>query len=179
MSHHILSKATVYRAQAFSVENLRVRLPDQREGEYNLVRHNDSVTILPLDEGGNIWFVTQFRMGSESILLELPAGVMNSGEDPRECAMREVREEIGMAAGSLEALGAIYLAPGYSSEINHVFLATQLYPAPLAQDEDEFLGLEKVSASQALELAISGRLQDSKSLAALLLAANKLGITLA
>ena len=70
MAHQILSKTTVYQAYAFSVENLHVKLPDERERDYNLVRHSDSVTIIPVDNDGNIWFVTQFRMGCERI----PAG---------------------------------------------------------------------------------------------------------
>jgi ADP-ribose pyrophosphatase len=174
MAHQILSKTTVYKAYAFSVENLHVKLPDERERDYNLVRHSDSVTIIPLDNDGNIWFVTQFRMGCERILLELPAGTIDEGETPLDCALREVREETGMAAGQMTHLGSIYLAPGYSSELNHVFMATELYPAPLEMDEDEFLNVERYPAGEALLLAQQARLQDSKSLAALYLAAEKL-----
>lgn len=175
MVHQILSKTTVFNARAFSVENLHVKLPDQREKDYNLVRHNDSVTIIPLDEENNIWFVAQFRMGCEMTLLELPAGVMNTGETPLECALREVREETGMAAGEMVHLGSVYLAPGYSSELNHIFLATHIYPAPLEMDDDEFLKVEKIPAGQVPALAQQARLQDSKSLAALYLADGKLG----
>ncbi|MDK2979666.1 MAG: ADP-ribose pyrophosphatase [Chloroflexota bacterium] len=174
MDHQILSKTTVYQAHAFSVEDLRVKLPDERETTFNLVRHNDSVTILPLDSDGNIWFVTQYRMGCERILLELPAGVMNDGETALESAQREVREETGMAAGQMEHLGSVYLAPGYSSELNHIFLATEIYPSPLEMDDDEFLHVEKYPAEEALLLAQQARLQDSKSLAALYLASGKL-----
>ncbi len=174
MAHQILSKTIVYNAYAFSVENLHVKLPDDREKDYNLVRHSDSVTIIPMDSDGNIWFVNQFRMGCERILLELPAGVMDAGETPLDAAMREVREETGMAAGQMIHLGSVYLAPGYSSELNHVFLATELYPAPLEMDEDEFLDVEKYPAGEALLLAQQARLQDSKSLAALYLAINKI-----
>ena len=174
MAYQILSKTTVYNAHAFSVENLHVKLPDEREKDYNLVRHNDSVTIIPMDSDGNIWFVTQFRMGCERVLLELPAGVMDAGETPLDAALREVREETGMGAGQMDHLGSVYLAPGYSSEINHVFLATEIYPAPLEMDDDEFLSVEKYPADEALLLAQQARLQDSKSLAALYLAAGKL-----
>ena len=174
MAHQILSKTTVYNAYAFSVENLHVKLPDDREKDYNLVRHSDSVTIIPMDSDGNIWFVNQFRMVCERILLDLPAGVMDAGQTPLDAAMREVREETGMAAGQMIHLGSVYLAPGYSSELNHVFLATELYPAPLEMDEDEFLDVEKYPAGEALLLAQQARLQDSKSLAALYLAINKI-----
>jgi ADP-ribose pyrophosphatase len=107
----ILSKTTVFDAKAFTIEKLHVRLPDARERDYSLVRHNDSVTIIPLDAQNNVIFVSQFRMGCEIELLELPAGVMNPGETPLECAEREIREETGMAAGKMEHLGSAYLAP--------------------------------------------------------------------
>jgi len=175
MSMQILSKTTIYNALAFTVENLHVRLPDARERDYSLVRHHDSVTIVPLDAGNNVLFVTQFRMGSETVLLELPAGVMNAGETPLECALREIREETGMAAGEMEHLGSVYLAPGYSSELNHIFLATDLSHSPLDMDEDEFLENEKIPVVEIPALAACGRLQDSKSLAALYLAGDKLG----
>ena len=174
MAHEILKKTTVYKGHAFNVETLHMKLPDNRERDYNLVRHNDSVTILPLDQDNNVWFVTQYRMGSENIMIELPAGVMDEEENPLECAMREIREETGMAAGKMDHLGSVYLAPGYSSEINHIFLATELSSSPLEQDDDEFLGIEIIPADKLADLAKSGRMQDSKSLAALYLAAGKL-----
>jgi ADP-ribose pyrophosphatase len=170
MRHSILSGQTMYNGHVFSVDLLRVRLPDQRERDYDLVRHPDSVTILPLDRDGGIWFVTQFRVGSNSVLLELPAGVLDEGEQPEACAAREIREETGLAARSLRHLGSNYLAPGYCSELNHVYLATDLVSSPLQMDDDEFLNTRKVYADEIEELIASGDLQDSKSLAALFLA---------
>lgn len=170
MTHHILSRDTVYKTRAFNVELLHVQLPDGRMRDYDLVSHNDSVTILPVDNEGNIWFVTQFRMGSEREMLELPAGVMHDDEKPELCAVREVREETGMAAGRLTYLGSAYLAPGYSSENNHIFLAEDLSESPLEMDDDEFLHIKKIPIPAAYEMAERGEIQDSKSLAALLLA---------
>jgi len=170
MTHHILSREVVYKAHAFNIEKLHVRLPDSCERDYDLVSHNDSVTIVPIDEDGSIWFVSQYRMGCECDMLELPAGVMHESEEPGSCAAREVREEIGMAAGKLTYLGSAYLAPGYSSENNHIFLAEDLSQAPLAMDDDEFLKVQKITAVKAYEMAESGQIRDSKTLAALLLA---------
>ena len=174
MSQQILSKTTVFDATAFTVEKLHVRLPDARERDYSLVHHYDSVTIIPLDADNSVIFVTQFRMGSESVLLELPAGTMDEGEKPLDCALREIREETGMAAGKMEHLGSIYLAPGYSSELNHIFLATDLTDSPLQMDDDEFLNSQKIPLADIPGLAAGGQLQDSKSLAALYLAIDKL-----
>ncbi|HUV15989.1 MAG TPA: NUDIX hydrolase [Pelolinea sp.] len=174
MEHQILSRETVFKGHAFNVEKLQVRLPDGREREYDLVSHKDSVTIIPFDTDGNIWFVSQFRMGCECQLLELPAGVMDGGESPESCAAREVREETGFAAGKLTMLGSVYLAAGYSSEINHVFLAEDLVESPLAMDEDEFLNVHSFPVTKVWELVDKGEIMDSKSLAALLLAKNHL-----
>ncbi len=170
MNNQILAKTTIFDAKAFTVEKLHVKLPDERERDYSLVRHHDSVTIIPLDTEDNVIFVTQFRMGSESVLLELPAGTMDENETPLDCALREIREETGMAAGNMEHLGSFYLAPGYSSELNHVFLAVDLTYSPLEMDEDEFLNSRKIPLADIPRLTVSGQLQDSKSLAALYLA---------
>jgi ADP-ribose pyrophosphatase len=174
MTSPILSRKTVFNGHAFDVEKLQVRLPDGREREYDLVNHKDSVTLLPLDSDGYIWFVSQFRMGCECQMLELPAGVMDDGESPQTCAAREIREEIGMAAGSLKLLGSVYLAAGYSSEINYIFLATDLSPAPLKMDEDEFLEAKRFSVEEIRKMVAKGELLDSKSLAALQLAGHYL-----
>jgi ADP-ribose pyrophosphatase len=170
MDHAILSRRTVFNGHAFNVEQLQVRLPDGREREYDLVDHKDSVTLLPLDGDGQVWFVSQFRMGCERQMLELPAGVMDAGETPEVCAARELREETGMAAATLRKLGSVYLAAGYSKEINHIFLATGLSAAPLAMDEDEFLQVLRIPLAEVRRMAAAGELDDSKTLAALLLA---------
>jgi len=174
MAYQILSRKIVFQGHAFKVEALNVKLPDQRIRQYDLVNHHDSVTIIPFDNEGNIWFVSQFRMGSESQLLELPAGVMNDGETALDCAQREIREETGMAARDMQQIGSIYLAPGYSNELNHIFLAKELTPSPLDMDEDEFLTVKKIPISEIKEMAMIGVLIDGKSLAALFLAWSKL-----
>jgi len=165
-----LKRDTVYQGRAFGVQVVRMRLPGDRLRDYDLVRHNPSVTVLPLDDKGRLLFVRQFRLGAGGDLLELPAGVMEPGEEPLDCAAREIREETGLSAGKLELLGDFYLAPGYCDEHMYVFLATDLLPDPLEQDEDEFLEIEAIPAAEALKLARENRIQDSKTLASLLLA---------
>jgi len=169
MAFQELDRENKYRGHAFDVSVVHFRLPDGRERHYDLVEHVDSISILPVDKNEQIYFVSQYRIGAGDHLLELPAGVLDAGETPLLCAQRELREEIGMAAGQIQELGGFYLAPGYTNEYMTVFLATGLYHAPLDPDEDEFLNLVKMPMADAYQKALKGEIRDGKSLAALLL----------
>ncbi len=158
--------SNIHMGKAFSVEKVGLALPTGEVKAYERVNHPDSVTILPLDAKGTIWLVSQYRIGSERELLELPAGVIEKGETPLLCAQREIREEIGMAARVWKPLVSLYLAPGYCSEINHIFLAQDLYPAPLRSDEDEFLSIQKFSMTEILKKITGGEIADCKTVAA-------------
>jgi ADP-ribose pyrophosphatase len=170
LKFEIVQTTTVFEGRAFKLRNLLARLPDVKERTFNMVYHTGSVTIVPVDEQGNIWFVRQYRLGAGQELLELPAGTREEGEDHLECARREVREETGMAARELTLLTDVFLAPGYSTEHMYLYLATDLYPAPLEGDEDEFLKVEAIPIKRVLEMAHQGEIHDAKSLAALLAA---------
>ncbi|MCU0487729.1 MAG: NUDIX hydrolase [Anaerolineales bacterium] len=169
MRYEVLGSEIVFRGKVFNVRLDQIRLPDGRTGRMDILEHAQAVTILPVDSDSRIWFIRQYRHPAVEDILELPAGVMEPGELPAESAQRELREEIGMAAGKLDALGEFYLAPGYSSEYMYVFLATELYSAALKPDEDEAIEIVKVSTQEALSMAAQGRVKDAKSLAALLL----------
>jgi ADP-ribose pyrophosphatase len=170
MGYQLLASETVFRGRVFDVHQDRVRLPDGAEVRLDVVAHHGAVTIIPLDDEGRMWFVRQYRHPAGRELLEFPAGVLNAGEDPQTAAQREIREEIGMRAAELRPIGEFFLAPGYSTEYMHVFLATGLSPDPLDMDEDERIELEKIPWRQVEQLARQGGLGDAKSLAALLLA---------
>jgi len=174
MSFRAIERENIYQGRAFAVERVQMRLPDGAIRPYDLVQHNGSVTIVPLDDQGNLYFVNQYRIGAGEDLLELPAGVLEKGEDPEICAAREVREETGMQASTLTLLGDFYLAPGYSSEHMYVFLATGLSPNPLAHDLDEFLQIQVIPLSKAMQMARSSQIKDAKTLASLFLAFERL-----
>lgn len=110
MEPAILSRKTLMELRPFDVERVHFRLPDGRERDYDLVQHVDAVTILPVDALGQVYMVRQYRIGAEQELLELPAGVMDEGEEPEVSARRELREEIGKDCGELIRLGGFYMA---------------------------------------------------------------------
>ncbi|MGD2158102.1 MAG: NUDIX hydrolase [Anaerolineales bacterium] len=170
MTFETLHSEITYRGRAFAVRRDRVRLPNGNETHLDIVEHSGAVTLLPIDAQARVWFVRQYRHPAELELLELPAGTLEPDEPPKVCARREIREEIGMAAGRLQKLGSFFLAPGYSTEFMHVFLATDLSPAPLPGDVNEILHVERLPLDEVYQMAEKGRIQDAKTLAALLLA---------
>ena len=170
MDFKIIIRESIYSVRAFNVQKVFLELPNKKQRYFDLVDHNDSVTILPIDDQGYIYFVTQYRLGSQSQLLELPAGVMEDNELPEICAMREIQEEIGMAAENLKLLGDFYLVPGYSNEHMYTYLATGLFPSTLNPDADEFLDVSKIPVHQVLDMMKTGKIQDAKTLATLALA---------
>ena len=170
MKFKTIHSQPIYQGRAFSVRKDQVRLPDGAETHLDIVEHVGAVTILPIDEQGNIWFVRQYRHAAGLEMLELPAGTLEPGEPPETCAHREIREEIGMGARRLQKIGEFYLAPGYSSEFMHIFLATDLYPAPLEGDIDEFLQIEQIALARIPALIRAGEIIDAKTLAAFQLA---------
>jgi ADP-ribose pyrophosphatase len=169
-SFEFIRSESLLEGRAFKIRRDHLRTPDGREAKYEIVEHNGSVVMLPIDADGNVLFVRQYRHAAGEELLELPAGTRDPGEDYQACAARELREETGMAAGTLEKVGEFYLAPGYSTEFMHVFVAHDLVSSPLPSDADEFLQVEKIPVKKAFAMAEQGQVPDAKSLAALLLA---------
>ncbi len=174
MAFELLKSETVYPGRAFTIRRDTLRMPDGHETRFDIVEHPGSVIIIPVDDQGNLLFVRQYRHAAGLDLLELPAGTLDEGEAPETCALREVREETGMAAGRLEKLGGFHLAPGYSTEYMHIYLATELRPDPLEADADEFISVDSIPLSKALAMARRGEIPDAKSLAALFLAQSHL-----
>ena len=176
MEAQVLESETVYRGRSLSVRRDLVLLPGGQTTSLDVVVHAGAVTLVPVDEEGFVWFVRQYRHSVSAVLLELPAGTLEPGEPPEECAARECREEIGMAPQRLEHLGEGFLAPGYSTEYMHFFLATSLVRAPLSADSDEQITVERFHRDEIPSLISAGRLRDVKSMAALHLAGTRLAV---
>lgn len=165
-----LSSKLLFEGPIFSISRRKYQLPDSRQADYDILSHHGAVTILPLDKENQVWFVRQFRPAAGQMLLEIPAGTIDREERPEACAQRELREEIGMGAGKLQMIGEFYLAPGYSTEYQYIFLATELSPEKLPADEDEILFTEKYKLEEVYEMIYRGAIIDAKTIAALMLA---------
>jgi ADP-ribose pyrophosphatase len=170
MPFELIRSETLLKGRAFAIRRDHLKTPDGREAKFDIIEHGGSVVIVPVDDEGNLLFVRQYRHAAGMDLLELPAGTLEKDEDPALCAAREIREETGFAADDIQKIGDFYLAPGYSTEFMHVYLARRLRHDPLEADADEFLSLEKIPLAEAIHKAERGEIPDAKSLAALLLA---------
>ncbi|MEX2430395.1 MAG: NUDIX hydrolase [Dehalococcoidia bacterium] len=165
-----ISTERAFEGRRVSVRVERVRLTDGTITTRDIVDHPNSVCIVAVDDDGNVLFVRQYRKAPERELLELPAGVLNAGEEPLAAAQRELQEETGYAAGTLRQLGYFFAAPGSMTECLYAFLATGLREDALAPDDDERIQLERLPFDEALRMAWAGDLHDAKTLACLLLA---------
>lgn len=166
----------VYQGIVVNVRMDHAQLPNGHIARREVVEHPGGVGILPLDEEGNLLLVRQFRYPFGRTLLEIPAGKLERGEDPRDCAVRELAEEVGAVAGELRSLGALLPSPGVYGETLHLFLARALTLGPAHPDEDEFLRVERLPFAQAVERILSNQLQDGKTVCAILKAKALLGL---
>jgi ADP-ribose pyrophosphatase len=154
----------VFRSRRLSVEEKQVSLPDGRVRDYVVVHPGPAVAMLPVI-GEDCLLIRQYRYAIDQYLYEVPAGTMEPGETPVETAHREMIEETGFAAGRLAAMGTILTTPGFSDEQIHLFLATDLVPSSLyQQDEDEVIEVERLSLIRAWAMVMDGTITDAKTI---------------
>jgi ADP-ribose pyrophosphatase len=158
----VLKQGRVFRF----VEQEIVR-PDGRIITIDKVEHPGAVVILPVDHDGRIIILKQFRAALNRTIYELPAGTLESGEDPQSCAQRELAEEIRRAAARWESLGQLYPAPGFCDEVQHLFFATDLSDARADMDADEEIEPERMTVAEIEAAVAGGELMDAKSIALL------------
>jgi 8-oxo-dGTP pyrophosphatase MutT (NUDIX family) len=163
-----------------SILDVRVDSLHEADGasyERVVVEYGVAVVLVPVDPDGRLLMVRQYRHPAGRWLLELPAGGVDERDaTPEAAALRELREETGHR-GTLTRIGGLFLAPGYSDEYQHMYVARDLLADPLEADEDENLVLERVSLDDALALIDSGEVCDAKSIAALLMYLRHIGRT--
>lgn len=157
-----------YQGVIVTVRMDQAELPNGRIARREVVEHPGGVAILPLDEKHQVLTVRQYRYPFGQVLLEIPAGKMEPGEDPRQCALRELHEEVGAVPQELVDLGALYLSPGFCNEVLHLYLAQGLSVGESSPDEDEFLELERIPLEELVRQVMSGQIKDAKTVAAVL-----------
>ncbi len=163
-----ISAGFIHDAKIFRLEEVRVILPDGNEAVRSVIRHNGAACILPVT-GENIVLVAQYRVPAGRIMLELPAGKLDSvSEDPYDGAVRELEEETGFRAEKMEFLRKYIPAAGYSDEVIHIFVATGLYKTNTHPDEDEFVETILIPVEEAYEMCLDGRIEDSKTIIAVM-----------
>jgi ADP-ribose pyrophosphatase len=166
----IMERHTVAQGRVIRLEQMTVRLPDGAEAKRDVVRHPGGCVIVPIGADGSVYLVRQYRVAVEAATLELPAGKLEGGEPPEDCARRELLEETGFRAGSLRHATSVYSSPGFCDETIHVFIAEQLEAGEAQPDEGEFLEVERMPLGILADMARSGAIKDAKTVIGILLA---------
>lgn len=180
----MISSTGVFKGRVVDLSIDRVLLPNGNQTDLEMIRHPGAAVALPIetDEDGtdHVVLVRQYRYAAGGWLLEVPGGKLDGAEDPETCARRELEEEIGLSAGELTGLGSILTTPGFSDERIWIYIARDLTPVEggHALEPDEVIEVERISLSDAVTMAARGEIIDAKTVAALLLAAFRLGIGL-
>ena len=161
-----LSSTTIYDGKVIKVMRDQVSLPNGESAYREIVHHNGGATVLAVKDD-MVYFVRQYRYAYHDELLELPAGKLNEGEDPKSCAIRELEEETGLKATDVDLITKLYPSPGYTDEVIYVYLARDLVQGTQHLDEDEFLGVITLPLSTDKEMLDSGEIRDAKTIVAL------------
>jgi ADP-ribose pyrophosphatase len=165
----LVHQKSVLRSRVFEVRAQKWRAPDGSTFERHTIVHPGAVAILPLDERGRVVMLRQFRPAANDWLLEIPAGTLEKGEAPLTCAKRELIEETGFAARKWRRLGAVFAAPGFCTELIHLFCAWDLSPKFAEKDEDEHIEVVHMSLEALGKAARKNTIRDAKTMSALLL----------
>ena len=165
---------TIFKGKVFTVEKLKVTLPDGSPAMREVIRHNGGAAIIAVDDDNNAYMVRQYRIATGGEMLEIPAGKVEPGEDPKECAARELTEETGFTASNVEFLASVYATPGYCSEKLHVYLATGLKAGNPHRDQGEFLNVKVYKLAELRDMVNAGQIKDAKSVIGILMASAKL-----
>lgn len=167
------STERIYSGRVLNLDRDVVEFPDGSTGALEMVRHPGASAVLPmLDPPGSAdpraLLIRQFRHAANAFIWEIPAGRLDAGEQPEACARRELEEETGYTAGSVEPLLTIYTTPGFTDERIHLFRAHGLRPGTHRREADEFVECHEVRWSEVLRLIAAGEIADAKTLAAIL-----------
>ena len=164
LNEKIIETVEKYKGRIITVREYKVVLMNGKEAKREVVHHPGAVAILPVLEDGSVFFVKQYRLPAHKVLLEIPAGKLDYGEKPEECAYRELEEEIGYVPGNLKLVHTFYPSPGISDEVLYLFEARNLQKTKENPDEDEFLEIVILSEEEVKRYLFENKFEDSKTL---------------
>jgi ADP-ribose pyrophosphatase len=164
----ILSSRIAYKGDHIQVREDRVIEPAGHECSREIVLHPGAVCIVARPTPEQVILIRQYRHATGQELLEIPAGTLHAGEDPRECAIRELEEEAGYLASTMIERARFWTTPGFTTEFMYLYEATDLTKTQINPDEDEVIEVDIVSRVEALRLIENGQVQDAKSILGLL-----------
>ena len=158
----------IYNGRIVHLVEDTVILPDGRQAGRELVLHNGGAGVIAINEDKNVLMVSQYRKPYDQVILEVPAGKLEKGEDPQSAAIRELQEETGYTAENVTYIGKYYPTPGYCSEITYLYFAENLSFVGQKLDHGEFVELKKIPLSKLVEMVMNNEIPDAKTAIAIL-----------
>ena len=159
---------TVFAGRIITVEHNTVELPNGAAAKREIVRHPGGVCVAAVNAAGEVAMVRQFRIPYEEVLLEVPAGKLEPGEDPLEAIKRELREEVGAVGAGWREMGLLYPSPGYCAEVIYLYACEITEMRAACPDEDEFLEGEFIPLPRLVDMVLAGEIRDAKTQALIL-----------
>jgi len=157
----------IYKGKVVVLNVDRVTLPNGATVDLEVIRHPGAAAIVPMKDDKTVILIRQFRHAAGGFIYEIPAGKLHPGEDPRDCAARELEEEIGYRASSFELLTSIFTAPGFADEVIHIYKGTGLTKGRQKLDHDEVLNVVELPIEKAIAQIRDGTIRDGKTIVGL------------
>lgn len=165
-----IATSNIYQGNIISVSKITVELPNGKIATRDLITHPGASVVIPISDNNELYMVRQYRKPIERITLELPAGKLDSNEDPRLCAIRELKEETGLISNDIKHVISIHTTPGFTDEVLHMYVATKLMQEAPCADEDEFISSEKIPIEKLVKMVFEHEITDAKSIIGILIA---------
>jgi ADP-ribose pyrophosphatase len=157
----------IFKGRVVTLDIDTVTLPNGATIELEMIHHPGAAAVVPMKEDGTVILIRQYRHAAGGYIYEIPAGKLHPGEDPKLCAARELQEEIGYRADSLELLTSILTTPGFTDEVIHIYKGTGLTKGKQDLDHDEVIEIVELPLEKALAQIIDGTIRDGKTIVGL------------
>ncbi len=167
LTEETINSTLVYDGVILKVKKDEVMLENGQTAVREVICHNGAVCIVPITEDNMVYMVRQYRYPFSRVMLEVPAGKIDKGEDPLKAAHRELEEEIGMKASELIYIGEFYPSVAFLNEVIHMYIAKGLTPSKQNLDDDEFLNIDKIPLDKLCDMIMSNEIKDGKTIASI------------